>query len=415
MGSKLIFFTAEYPYGNKSETFIENEINFLAEKFQTVIIIPSYKSEDKIRKLPSNVKVSNVFIENKSYNRRNVFIKYFHRIFTTYVFELFFSNNFLNYLKNWKYYIDILCIQCYKHSILKKIIINEEIDSKAIFYDFWFSNSAVSLSFLKKDGIKNKIVIRAHRYDLYDEESEKGRVPFRNFISKNVSKIVFSNKHGKQYFLSKVRNIKMEKISVNYLAVYDKNIGAQNNKNRHEGFTIVSCSGLSQRKRVDLIANVLSKLTHKITWIHFGDGILRNELKEQCKTLPSNIKYDFKGHVDNEAVINFYQNNHVDLFISLTTSEGLPVSFKEAISFGIPIFSTNVCGIPDIVNKTSGVMVNVDEDLNSIVKKIEEIINYYPFNETEIKSFFQENFLANKVYPNFIDTILIDDNSNFDS
>jgi colanic acid/amylovoran biosynthesis glycosyltransferase len=413
MKSKLIFFTAEYPYGNKSETFIENEIDFLATKFQEVIIIPSYKTDDKIRRLPQNVNVNNIFIENVHYNRKKVFFRYFLRIFSTFFSEFLISDNLLNYIKKRKYYVDLLCIQCNRLSLLKKLFENEVIGPKDVLYDFWYSNSALALSFLKKDGFKNKIIIRAHRYDLYDEESETGRVPFRNFISKNVSKIVFSNTHGKQYFLSRVRNVDLKKISVNYLGVYDKNIITQSEKVKREGFTLVSCSGVSHRKRVDLIPQILSRLSHKITWIHLGDGALMDQLQEQCKFLPSNIKCVFKGHVDNQSVIEFYQNNHVDLFVAFTTSEGLPVSYKEAISFGIPIFSTNVCGIPDIINRITGEMVNVDEDIDIIVEKINHIIQSYPFNEIDIKNYFKKNFLADKVYPNFIDTILLDKEFDF--
>lgn len=404
---KLFFFTAEYPYGNKSETFIENEIGFLAQKFKEVIIIPSFKSTDKTRLLPSNVKVNNLFIDNKSYNRNKLFAKFFIRIIITFFSEVLISVNFFNYIRNWKYYLDFLIIQSNKYNLLKKLLINEGIDPEDVFYDFWYSNSTIALSFLIKDGFKNRLIVRAHRYDLYDDASEKGRVPFRNFISKHASKIVFSNNHGKKYFLEKVKKIDVKKISVNYLGVFDKNIMATSEKIKNDGFTIVSCSSVSQRKRVNLIPQVLSRLKNKITWIHLGDGELMRELKEECKLLPSNIKCVFKGHVDNETVIAYYQNHQIDLFISFTTSEGLPVSYKEAISFGIPIFSTNVCGIPDIVNENTGVLIDVDENIDSIVKKLEPIINNYTFNENNIKTFFNANFLANKVYPNFIDSILL--------
>jgi glycosyltransferase involved in cell wall biosynthesis len=408
MKNKLIFFTAEYPYGNKSETFIENEINFLAEKFQEVVLIPSYKSEDNMRILPSNVTVNNIFIHDLNYKRKKIFFKYFFQIINIFFYESFVFGNFLNYLNNCRYYVDLLCIQFNKFSLLQNLVSTRTISSSDVLYDFWYSNSSIALALLRKSGKKNRIVIRAHRYDLYDEESEAGRVPFRKFISINLTKVVFSNTHGKEYFLSKVPNIDLEKISVNYLGVYDKNVKKREEKILHYGFTIVSCSGISQRKRVELIPQILKKINRNITWIHFGDGCLMNQLKEQCMTLPSNIKYILKGHVDNQAVIEFYQRNHVDLFVSFTTSEGLPVSFKEAISFGIPIFSTNVCGIPDIVNKTTGVMIDVNEDIESIAKKIEEVIDSYKFNEDDIKDYFRKNFLAESVYSDFIDSVLLE-------
>ena len=52
---KLIVLTADYPYG-KSETFLENEIHFLSNHFNEVLIISSSSSTDKTRKTSKNVR-----------------------------------------------------------------------------------------------------------------------------------------------------------------------------------------------------------------------------------------------------------------------------------------------------------------------------------------------------------------------
>lgn len=407
MNSKLFFFTGEYPYGNVSETFIENEIAFLSESFSEVIIFPSSRSNDIIRELPQNVSVCNVFIDNSIYSKRKILFKCFFKIFSTFIFEIFIKSNLKYYLKNWKYYIDFLIIQSNRYLELRKYFKVNPIKQDDVFYDFWYINSSVALSFLRKSGLRNKIVLRAHRYDLYDDQWFTHRIPFRNFIYKHASNIVFSNTHGYNYFIEKIKKINLNKLSIHYLGVYDKNSipGAQ--KIKHDDFVIVSCSGVTPRKRVDIIPEILSKLPYNITWFHFGDGLLLEKIKDRAKNLPDNIKCVFKGHIDNKEVLEFYQKNHIDLFMSFTLSEGLPVSFKEVISFGIPILSTDVCGIPDIVNQTTGVLVKVDEEIDNIVKIMERIINFYPFNEIEIRQFLKENFLANKVYPNFINSILL--------
>jgi len=43
-------------------------------------------------------------------------------------------------------------------------------------------------------------------------------------------------------------------------------------------------------------------------------------------------------------VLNYYASNPVDVFINTSSSEGLPVSIMEAMSFGIPVIATNVGG-----------------------------------------------------------------------
>ena len=44
----------------------------------------------------------------------------------------------------------------------------------------------------------------------------------------------------------------------------------------------------------------------------------------------------------------------VDLFLTVSANEGIPVSIMEAQSFGIPVIATDVGGISEIVNNVNG-------------------------------------------------------------
>ena len=68
------------------------------------------------------------------------------------------------------------------------------------------------------------------------------------------------------------------------------------------------------------------------------------------------------GFQDNEKIMDFYRNNPIDIFINVSTNEGVPVSIMEAISFGIPIIATNVGGTNEIViNNITGWLVDKDK------------------------------------------------------
>ncbi|MDD0858820.1 glycosyltransferase [Arthrobacter alpinus] len=58
---------------------------------------------------------------------------------------------------------------------------------------------------------------------------------------------------------------------------------------------------------------------------------------------------ELKGAVANDEVLNFYRNHEISVFINVSTSEGVPVSIMEAISFDIPVVATSVGGTPEIV------------------------------------------------------------------
>jgi glycosyltransferase involved in cell wall biosynthesis len=89
-------------------------------------------------------------------------------------------------------------------------------------------------------------------------------------------------------------------------------------------------------------------------WTHLGSGPLEASLKAQARELPSHVHWRFAGQVANRAVLDFYRSQPVDLFLNVSSTEGLPVSVMEALSFGIPVAATEVGGTPELVNDDNG-------------------------------------------------------------
>ena len=143
-------------------------------------------------------------------------------------------------------------------------------------------------------------------------------------------------------------------------------------------FHIVSCSNLVPLKRVDLIIKVIKSIVdrgYSIQYTCIGDGPEQGRLKEMINNYNLNRFVHFCGRLHNTEVIEIYRKKHFDLFINLSTSEGLPVSIMEACSFGIPILATNVGGTSEIVEDKNGILVNKDESVESVSSKIQELIN----------------------------------------
>ncbi|MCD8291804.1 MAG: glycosyltransferase family 4 protein [Prevotella sp.] len=85
-----------------------------------------------------------------------------------------------------------------------------------------------------------------------------------------------------------------------------------------------------------------------------SDGHLENMLK-------------FEGWVSGDKKIELL--NWADVFILPSHNEGLPISILEAMSYGMPIISTPVGGIPEVVSEQNGILVtpsNEKEIINAI-------------------------------------------------
>jgi glycosyltransferase involved in cell wall biosynthesis len=100
-----------------------------------------------------------------------------------------------------------------------------------------------------------------------------------------------------------------------------------------------------------------------------------DELREKAQAIMSKnplVEIVFKGFVPNKEVELYYASNPVDIFINLSTIEGLPISIMEAISYGIPIIATDVGGTKEIVCKDVGMLLPQNITTQLVLKSIED-------------------------------------------
>ena len=141
-----------------------------------------------------------------------------------------------------------------------------------------------------------------------------------------------------------------------------------------------------------------------MTWHVLGDGPELEVLKKKCKELPANISVKFYGNLSPNEVNNFYKTVPVNLFVSLSSSEGLPVSMMEAISFGIPMLCTNVGGCSEICNENTGLLINKEFDFKETAQLILQFKNSHKNTlvfRKGVKEFWDLNFNAAKNYKMF--------------
>jgi glycosyltransferase involved in cell wall biosynthesis len=394
----LAIYTSSFPFGF-AETFLETEITFLSSHFDTIYIIP-FSGNGKQRKLPANVIVLPC-IQKKKWPVLTVYftgLLHLKKLFNSH--ELKRNLSFTPFLKGIKYLgLGILT----KNNISR--ILPKDV---SLYYSYWLTYSAFALALQKSEGMKFKLVSRAHGYDLYEERAEKSLKFIKRFILNYMDKLVLISEHGKIYIEDKFPEFS-EKYLVSRLGT--ANPLKLNPVNNNSFLTIVSCSGINPNKRVNLIFEALNILQKKnpskeIYWYHFGTGktlpafIEKTELIFKC----SQIHCIFKGQVLGSELYNFYSSVPLDIFINVSENEGLPVSIMEAQSFSIPVIATNVGGSSEIVNDENGLLLN--PNLNS--DELAEIINnIYDTKETwKLKRQFsrknwEDNFNASRNYSSF--------------
>ena len=406
---KLIVLTAEFPLGN-AETFLESEFPFLEQHFDSIVFIPtSLSNKAKISRINSTKSQIIQFVENP--NKSNILVILKSIFSLVFLNELFFISLYYKQvpkLKIIKTMIQSLMFSNQLSKIINAEIINSKDDISV--YSYWSNNTAVALAQIKTKFPQINAITRFHGWDLYFERSGINYLPFRKLIIDKIDSLVFISDNGYTYFKQKFPFCPDTKLCISKLGIPANN---QLTHLQRDVFRIATCSLIYPNKQVQLIAESLSKINHlKIEWVHFGAGFqpqYETELKEICSRLfdsKQNISCKLMGHIPNNEVIQYYQSNHISLFINVSISEGLPVSIMEALSCGIPVLAPNIGGISEIVDNKNGVLMDKLVKIDQLTQLIElfynmseaELINY----RTAAFETWQNKFNAEKNFTDFI-------------
>jgi len=97
--------------------------------------------------------------------------------------------------------------------------------------------------------------------------------------------------------------------------------------------------------------------------------------------LQENVDVTFTGKLSKNEWTTLAQN--FDIFINTTHFDNMPVSVLEAMALGLPVVSTNVGGLPYLIeHDKTGFLVD-NNDVLAMVSQIEQIIEF-PSNSIEI-------------------------------
>lgn len=362
---KLLVITTRFPYFY-TEAFLEAEYPYLLPTFDSVSFLPLYKGP--LRESCQGAKVCDAYSFSYSKMYRNLM-----RVLTSkglyaslwrHRSKLLQRNRIINTIKQENHYI-----------ILKDIVKRQPqlFDNETIVYSYWFNAPVYAMLKIRKEmELKFKVVCRAHRFDVYDEN---GEMPNRSFCLREIDKVFPISQDAIDVFTSKYGY--KEKFQLSRLGVTDHGKIAQASPSGT--FHLVSVSQVHPRKRIREIfmaAQALAKETPdtKVVWTHFGNGPQDAELRNWAEgNRQSNFCIEIKGRVPNTEIMEYLGGEHVDAFINISSSEGVPVSIMEAQSFGIPCIVTNVGGSAEIMNNHNGVLLPASPTQEEIVAAIDRI------------------------------------------
>lgn len=362
----LILLTNFFPYGN-GEPYLETEVKYYEQYFDCIYVcslqlrkndlqkrreLPSDKFKVlPVAKAPAYVYLLNSFrvLGDKNFYREIWKLMQEKRISFKRIVRLlvYLSRSYYEAgkIKGW----------------LKKegVFANPEF---GVLYSYRFEYQPYVGLLLKRQLLGYKIIARGHGFDLYEERHSECYIPLREYLLSNLDLTVMIGQDGVDYLAGKYPAYENE-IVLSRLGSTDHGLAVVPQSKDEIWF--VSCSTISSVKRLHLIIEALAQIKgFRVRWDHYGDGHLANNIKALATTLlPENISYKFHGYVDNSTLLSIYQDTPYHLFLNVSSSEGIPVSIMETMSFGIPCIATDVGGTKEVVeNHRNGILLPCDFD-----------------------------------------------------
>ncbi|MFX1519270.1 MAG: glycosyltransferase family 4 protein [Promethearchaeota archaeon] len=222
------------------------------------------------------------------------------------------------------------------------------------------------------------------------------------------------------YEISKGYNIPYERIEIipNGINVKEyENVACDEIKEKYnlwDTINVLFVGRINQRKGVDYLIDAIPKVLHSVKNIRFllvGSGNT-TFYKRRARELGIEQYINFVGHVSHKDVNKYYAS--ADIFILPSLYEGMPFVVLEAMAAGKPVISTNIAGIPDIINNGHTGFLIDPKDVNAIAKYIimltknEKLRKNVGNNGKEhVKKFFNIENVSKRLLSVFEQTIML--------
>lgn len=367
---RLLLLTSSFPFPGGDSSFVQHEIDALASVFDEVAIVAVHPSSAERLAMPANAKLVGTVetIRAREGVRALLNPRRLGRFVRVTAAELA-SGSITGHFRRFLYFA------LYGLAAARRLekTLRELPPANTTIYSFWAMELGLAIPWMTS--ANRAAAVRVHRWDLYEEE--RGYLPYRRSLFKNVDRIFTISEHAGRYLESKYASTGIgQKISLRRLGTRDHGEGKRAGPASVP--LIVSCSACIPVKRVDRIADALEQLGRKSRWIHFGDGPTRGEIEGRIPSLRARgVEAEFRGSTPNRELMSFYQATAVTVFVNTSESEGVPVSIMEAMSFGIPVVATDVGGTSEIVGRDlgSGELVDAGASAEEIARTILAVID----------------------------------------
>lgn len=201
--------------------------------------------------------------------------------------------------------------------------------------------------------------ITTHAFDIYQSPNED---ELRKILD-DANSVITISEYNKKYLVNEI-GVKNQ-IEIIRCGIDLKKFNIINKQKSNERIRLFTTARLVEKKGMEYLIRAMPTVKKAIPnceLIIVGSGQLRLSLNRLIAELDAGKYIQLIGNVTDMKLLQFFQ--YADIFIlpciiaNDGDRDGIPVVLMEAMAMGLPVISTNVSGIPELIeNGVSGVLV----------------------------------------------------------
>ncbi len=358
MKQNLLIVTEHYPCGTQ-ESFLENEIEEL-KKLYKVHVITTDLDRQMSQSLPKDV----VFYRpaERVSGLKRALIRLACRFSRGYAEEAAIAKAEGRLTPEFQKHLLRTLV---KSRLLYNYIRTQDLfeqEEPLLIYAANFNDYLYGLCCLKDFSDDIRVVARCHNANMFNPKSGKRRDTCNGVINHKIDAVYFASEHSRQLYLD---NFVQTGEDISRFQVARLGVPGQEREDLEplpEFFLrIVTCSPTEPDKRLKLLIDALATVESGcIEWVHIGTGSQQKEIMEYAKTRLSEkkgIRCRFLGRLTRKEIYQYYRENYVDLFLSVSVAESVPTAMMEAMANRIFVAATNVDGVSAVVDEENGMLL----------------------------------------------------------
>ena len=215
-----------------------------------------------------------------------------------------------------------------------------------------------------------KVIINSERgVGAVASDKTKLMLYIERFLSKYINAVICNSQQAADNLVA--NGFLKEKVVVIYNGLHLVNAAA--NSKIYGKIRIGTVGRLGVEKNHKLFIDVAANLHKKYSDIEFvivGGGKEYESLKKYCLECDILSKVTFTGQINNvRPVIESF-----DVFLLTSLHEGMPNVIMEAMAYGVPVISTSVGGVPEIIQHNKTGILCPSENMSCLLEGIKRIL-----------------------------------------